>query len=174
MGYAGGRQTDPVYHRMGDHTETLQVDFDPTRIRYESLLMHFWESHDPTRRRPTQYKSIVFYHDETQQRQAEASFDRETARRAKPLHTEIRPFASFYRAEDYHQKYYLRREIDLLRELKKFYPNNRVMMDATAAARINGYLAGFGDRQILVRHGDRLGLTPEGLRRLKEVHAWRH
>ncbi len=159
---------------MGDHTETLQVDFDPTRISFESLLKHFWESHNPTSRRPTQYKSIVFYHNENQRRLAKASLARESDRRRVPLHTEIRPFESFYRAEDYHQKYYLRRENDLLQEMKAYYPNSRDLVDATAAARINGYLAGFGDRQILVSRGDRLGLSNEALQRLMEVYGWRH
>ncbi len=174
MGYAGGRQPDPTSRRLGDHTETLQIDFDPARIDYVVLLKHFWESHNPTRSRPTQYKSVIFYHDEIQRRQAEASLARETERRQTVLHTDLRPFSSFYRAEDYHQKYYLRRENDLMRELAKYYPNNRELVDATAAARINGYLAGFGDRQALVAHGDRLGLSAEGLGRVLEVHAWRH
>ena len=174
MGYAGGRQPDPTYRRLGDHTETLQIDFDPARIDYEVLLKHFWESHNPTRPRPTQYKSVIFYHDEIQRRLAEASLARETARRQKVLHTDIRPLLSFYRAEDYHQKYYLRREKDLMRELEKYFSSGRELVDATSAARINGYLAGFGDRQALVTQGDRLGLSAGGLRRVLEVYAWRH
>ncbi len=159
---------------MGDHTETLQIDFDPAQISFESLLKHFWDSHNPTSRRPTQYKSIVFYHDENQRRQAEVSLERESARRRVLLHTEIRPLESFYRAEDYHQKYYLRRENDLLMEMKRYYADSRELVDATASARINGYLAGFGDRQTLVNRGDRLGLSKDGLRRLIEVYGWRH
>ncbi len=159
---------------MGDHTETLQIDFDPAQISFESLLKHFWDSHNPTSRRPTQYKSIVFYHDENQRRQAEASLERESARRRVLLHTEIRPLESFYRAEDYHQKYYLRRENDLLMEMKRYYSDSRELVDATASARINGYLAGFGDRQTLVNRGDQLGLSNDGLRRLIEVYGWRH
>lgn len=159
---------------MGDHTETLQIDFDPAQISFESLLKHFWDSHNPTSRRPTQYKSIVFYHDENQRRQAEVSLERESARRRVLLHTEIRPLESFYRAEDYHQKYYLRRENDLLMEMKRYYSDSRELVDATASARINGYLAGFGDRQTLVNRGDQLGLSNDGLRRLIEVYGWRH
>ena len=159
---------------MGDHTETLQIDFDPAQISFELLLKHFWDSHNPTNRRPTQYKSIIFYHDGNQRRQAEASLERESARRRVLLHTEIRPLESFYRAEDYHQKYYLRRENDLLMEMKRYYSDSRELVDATASARINGYLAGFGDRQTLMSHGDRLGLSNEGLRRLIELYGWRH
>ncbi len=174
MGYAGGRQPHPTYRRLGDHTETIQIDFDPVRIDYETLLEHFWASHNPTRPRPTQYQSIIFYHDDTQRQLAEASLARETARRQTVLHTDIRPFSSFDRAEDNHQKYYLRREVDLMRELEKFYPDDRDLVDATAAARINGYLAGFGDRQALITHGDRLGLSTGGRRRVLERYAWRH
>ncbi len=109
-----------------------------------------------------------------QRRQAEASLERESARRRVLLHTEIRPLESFYRAEDYHQKYYLRRENDLLMEMKRYYSDSRELVDATASARINGYLAGFGDRQTLVNRGDQLGLSNDGLRRLIEVYGWRH
>ena len=75
MGYAGGEMPDPTYRRLGGHTETIQIEFDPTRIRYEELLAIFWQSHNPSSRRPRQYRSIVFYHDEAQRRAAEQSRD---------------------------------------------------------------------------------------------------
>ena len=173
MGYAGGQQPDPTYHRLGDHTETLQIDFDATRIDYAALLDLFWKSHNPTASRPTQYKSVIFYHNDNQRRLAESSRQQETLRHRKPLHTEILPFTSFYRAENYHQKYYLRREKDLLRELQKYFPHDRTLTDATTAARINGYLGGFGARENFVARADQLGLSPDGRRRLRELFEWR-
>ena len=173
MGYAGGRRPDPSYHRLGDHTETIQIDFDSDRIAYEALLKLFWKSHNPAAPRPTQYRSVIFYHDETQRRLAAASLAREATRRQTALQTEILPLQSFYRAEDYHQKYYLRRHKDLLRQLQKYYPGARELTDATAAARVNGYLGGFGDGESLASRGDQLGLSPEAHRRLLQVFEGR-
>lgn len=164
---------NPTYRRLGDHTETIQIDFDPNRLAYEDLLVLFWQSHNPAASRPRQYKSVIFYHDAAQQRLAENSRDLEGDLRAATIHTEILPFHHFYRAEDYHQKYYLRREHDLLQELQKDYPDSRGLVDATAAARINGYLGGFGTPETLAAQGDQLGLSIEGQRRLREVLEWR-
>ena len=168
MGYAGGLQPDPTYRRLGDHTETIQIDFDPHRIDYAALLSQFWQGHNPGASRPTQYKSVIFYHDENQRRLAEASRDSETLRRQTTLHTEILPFQTFYRAEDYHQKYYLRRERDLWRQLRQYYTDDRGLTDATAAARINGFLGGFGTPDALAAQGSQLGLSAKGLHRLQE------
>ena len=173
MGYAGGDQPDPTYHRLADHTETIQIDFDPNRIRYEDLLAIFWQSHNPTARRARQYRSIIFYHDEVQRHRAELSRNREASRRRAIIHTTIRPYRRFYRAEAYHQKYQLRRENDLLNELQQIYPQNRDLTDSTAAARINGYLGGFGTAERLTSQIGQLGLSPEGQRRLREIHTWR-
>ncbi len=173
MGYAGGRQPDPTYRRLGDHTETIQIDFDPARIAYDALLTLFWQNHNPGVSRPTQYKSVIFYHDEMQHRRAEASRRREAMRRQTTLYTQILPFQSFYRAEDYHQKYYLRRDKDLLRQLQTYYAGAREQTDATATARINGFLGGFGDPETLAAGGDELGLSPEGLRRLGRLFEGR-
>ena len=90
---------------MGDHTESVQVDFDPSLTSYEELLKHFWGSHSPTSRSSCQYKSAIFYHDEEQKQLAEESFANEEKRRNKKLFTFIQPMETFYLAEDYHQKY---------------------------------------------------------------------
>lgn len=173
MGYAGGQQQDPTYRRLGGHTETIQVDFDPSRVDYGELLALFWQSHNPTATRPRQYRSVIFYHDAVQRRAAEASRERERMRRQTALHTEILPLDVFYRAEDYHQKHYLRREKDLLEELQRFYPSSRDLIDAPSAARINGYIGGFGSAETLAHQADQLGLSPEGHRRLRDLFKWR-
>ncbi len=173
MGYAGGEQPDPTYRRLADHTETIQLDFDPNRIGYEDLLAVFWQSHNPTARRARQYRSIIFYHDEAQRHLAELSRDREATQRRKVIHTLIRPYRRFYRAEAYHQKYQLRREKDILEELLKFYPHSPELTDSTAAARINGYLAGHGTAERLASQMGQLGLSAAGQDRLREIHAWR-
>jgi methionine-S-sulfoxide reductase len=99
VGYAGGARENPTYHQLGDHTETLQIDYDPAKISYEKLLEIFWEEHDPTSRSwSRQYKAVVFYHDDEQKRLAIASRDRLAAKLGKTIHTEVLPYSRFYTA----------------------------------------------------------------------------
>ena len=117
MGYAGGRKSEPNYHDLGDHTESIEVVFDPKQVSYEDLLRVFWASHSPERRAASrQYASLIFCGDEAQKKLALASTTREEERRKAKLYTEIVPAGTFWPAEDYHQKYYLRSHRDLLGE----------------------------------------------------------
>ena len=167
VGYAGGTKNNPTYHNLSDHTETLQIDYDPSKISYKQLLEVFWQSHRPEQKPwSQQYKAAVFYHDEEQKRLAVESrrlLEEETKSR---IHTEIIPYTAFYLAEDYHQKYRLRRDAELMGALMQFYPDSRDVVDSTAAARINGYLAGNGSLQQLEGELDLLGLSPEAGRKL--------
>jgi peptide-methionine (S)-S-oxide reductase len=117
VGYAGGSLDQPTYHdvctdRTG-HAEVVQVNYDPAQVSYESLLQIFWENHDPTqlnRQGPdvgTQYRSVIFTHSPEQKAAADASRDRLQAsgRFRRPIVTVIEPAPTFYRAEDYHQRY---------------------------------------------------------------------
>jgi peptide-methionine (S)-S-oxide reductase len=120
------------------------MDFDPSVVSYSDLLEIFWKSHNPgSRPWSNQYKSAIFYHDEEQKRLALESRKLHEARIGE-IYTEVSPAATFYRAEDYHQKYYLRQRPDVLRELQAVYRADTDLVDSTAAARINGYLAGNG------------------------------
>jgi peptide-methionine (S)-S-oxide reductase len=117
VGYMGGRLESPTYQavctdRTG-HAEVVQVQFDPDQVSYDQLLELFWRIHDPTtlnRQGPdvgTQYRSAVFYHDESQQAAAEAMKARldSSGSFRRPIVTEITPAATFWRAEEYHQHY---------------------------------------------------------------------
>jgi methionine-S-sulfoxide reductase len=160
VGYAGGAEENPTYHHLGDHTETLQIDYDPSKISYEKLLELFWEEHDPTSRSwSRQYKAVVFYHDEEQKRLADESRDRLSAKLGKTIHTEVLPYSRFYAAEDYHQKYYLRGHRQFMRQFLHLYPQPADFMNSTAAARVNGYLGGYGTSSSLKADIDRLGLS---------------
>lgn len=109
VGYAGGSTKDPTYYQIGDHSETVQIDYDPERISYEDLLDVFSASHSPTSRPwSSQYASLVLYHTDRQQRLASKSKERYEARTGRRIFTEIRQYSHFYLAEGYHQKYYLR------------------------------------------------------------------
>jgi peptide-methionine (S)-S-oxide reductase len=117
VGYAGGHTENPTYqdvcaHGTG-HAEVVQVEYDPARVPYEQLLDVFWENHDPTqlnRQGPDigdQYRSAIFFHTPAQEAAARASKARLEAsgRFRRPIVTEITPAATFYRGEDYHQRY---------------------------------------------------------------------
>ncbi len=172
VGYAGGTADNPTYHNLGDHTETIQIDFDPAQISYAELLELFWASHSPTSRPwSCQYASIIFYHDEEQKRLAEESRDREVARRAAPLYTEITPYVRFFLAEEYHQKYRLRQDQALLAEYEAIYPDPVDLVASTAVARVNGYLGGNGSLAQLRAEIDDLGLSPAGKERLLALVA---
>ena len=105
VGYSGGTRKNPTYHALGDHSETVQMDFDPSQIAYERLLESFWQAHDPTSRSwSRQYRTALFFHNEEQKNLAMESRDREAARTHSKIQTEILPASEFYPAEDYHQK----------------------------------------------------------------------
>ena len=170
VGYAGGTKEAPTYHSLGDHTETIQIDYDPSQISYSDLLDVFWRHHNPNSRAwSKQYMAAVFYHDEEQKKLAEESRDREASKQKEEIQTKILPFTAFYRAEDYHQKYQLRRERNLLKEFEKIYPEDGDLVDSTAAARVNGYLGGYGTAADLKTDLSRLGLSAEGSRYLLRI-----
>jgi peptide-methionine (S)-S-oxide reductase len=119
-GYSGGRVEDPSYEQVCSgrtgHAEVVQVTFDPAAVSYPELLEVFWRSHDPTTKDRqgndvgTQYRSVVFYHNDRQKRLAElykAKIDAAGVY-ARPLVTEVVPFTAFYPAEGYHQDYFAR------------------------------------------------------------------
>ena len=167
VGYTGGGLKDPTYHDLGDHSEALQIDYDPTRIPLTDLLTIFWKAHNPSS--PTwsrQYRNALFYHDEAQRAAAEQTREETAERRGRRVRTAIEPLGTFYRAEGYHQKYRLRSRADFLRDLTRFYPKAKALTDSTAAARLNGYLGGHGSWTQLQREIDGLGLREENRRQL--------
>jgi len=134
------------------------------------LLEVFWDSHSPTVQSSSrQYMSIVFYHDEQQRDLAVKSKEREEQKFGRTIVTEIIPFSEFYLAEDYHQKYYLNYEPDLLRELRAIYPDIHDFISSTAVARVNGYVGGFGTQETLEKELDSLGLSEAGRIRLLDI-----
>jgi peptide-methionine (S)-S-oxide reductase len=159
---------------LGDHTETIQIDYDPDQITYQDLLEVFWKSHNSTSRALSrQYMSIIFYHDEAQKRLALETRDREAANRNARLYTVIVPYTEFYLAEDYHQKYRLQHEQDLMGESRRMLPHMADFINSTAAARVNGYLGGYGTPQALEEEIEMLGLSEAGVRKLREIVAAR-
>jgi peptide-methionine (S)-S-oxide reductase len=121
VGYTGGKLDNPDYRAVcegdTDHAEAVEVEFDPDLITFRRLTDAFWDLHDPTtlnRQGPdigTQYRSAIFYLDEGQRKEAEASKAERAAsgKHRRPIVTEIRPAAAFWRAEEYHQRYLAKR-----------------------------------------------------------------
>lgn len=167
VGYSGGTKPSPTYRSLGDHTETVQIDYDPARITYELLLNVFWESHDPTERSwSKQYRNVIFYHNDEQKRIAEKTRDRIAAQLGRQVRTEIVLASTFYPAEDYHQKFHLQRDPVLTAEYDAIYPDMKDFVNSTAVSRVNGYLGGFGTAAQLKKEIDSLGLSPAGMKRL--------
>lgn len=170
VGYAGGTKADPTYHSLGDHTETVEVDYDPAAIGYEELLEVFWAEHDPTSRPwSRQYASIILYRTEEQRALAQASLEREQARRGRTIHTELRPLERFHLAEDYHQKYYLRSVGELADEFHSMYPDPDGLVNSTAAARVNGFVGGHGTPEQAERVLLDLGLSEDAQEILRGI-----
>jgi methionine-S-sulfoxide reductase len=167
VGYSGGEKQDPTYRSIGDHSETIQIDYDSTRASYNELLDVFWKSHNPRRRSwSRQYMTAVFYHNEDQKRLALETRDREGKKRGIKIRTKILPFSEFYLAEDYHQKYYLRHQPELMRELNAIYPKIEDFVASTAVTRVNGYVGRYGTCAALQEELDSLGLSPAGRNKL--------
>jgi len=117
-GYSGGHLANPTYKQVcggnTGHAEVLQITYDPAQISFEKLLEAFFYSHDPTTLNRqgndvgTQYRSVVFYHSESQRQLTKEAIDKLTKAGtwSDPIVTEITPFEKFYKAEDYHQDYF--------------------------------------------------------------------
>lgn len=118
VGYAGGHTQDPTYKEVctdkTGHAEVVHLWYDPFLVSYEYVLNNFWENHDPTtmnRQGPdigSQYRSIIFYYDDDQRVAAEKSKEElsKSKKFMNPVVTEIVSASKFYKAEDYHQKYF--------------------------------------------------------------------
>jgi peptide-methionine (S)-S-oxide reductase len=115
VGYAGGGVDNPTYEQVCSdttgHAEVVEVTYDPEQVPYEQLLTIFWLEHDPTqlnRQGPdvgSQYRSVVFVHDDEQRAAAEASREAVQARFTRPVVTQIEDAPPFWEAENYHQQY---------------------------------------------------------------------
>ena len=130
----------------------------------------FWESHNPAKRPwSQQYKPAIFYHNDEQRALALASRDRIAAKLPGKIYTEIIPYSEFYLAETYHQKYRLQQHRDLMEEFRASYPAAKDFIDSTAAARVNGYLSGYGSVDQLETELSSLGLSLRGSEKLKRT-----
>lgn len=124
VGYTGGELENPTYEDVcastTGHAEAVEATYDTEKVGYDKLLEVFWNNHNPTTPnqqgpdRGTQYRSVIFYHDEDQQRLAEASKQalEGSGKWQQPIVTEIAPAQTFYKAEEYHQRYFEKQGIE--------------------------------------------------------------
>ena len=117
-GYSGGGLENPSYEQVSagttGHAEVVQISFDPEIISYKEILEIFFSSHDPTTLNRqgndvgTQYRSVIFYHNDQQKEMAEQMIKELTEEKAwnNPIVTRLEPFKAFYKAEEYHQNYF--------------------------------------------------------------------
>lgn len=143
VGFAGGTSKAPTYRNIGDHTESIDITFDPALLSYEDLLRLFWQNHDATKDRfykERQYISLLLYRNHTQNEQAEKIKAEQEQLLGKELQTEFQPYNIFYPAEDYHQKYFLRRFKQATKTIQQLFPDEAAFIHSTIAARLNGFV----------------------------------
>jgi len=159
---------NPTYSSIGDHSETLQMEFDPSVTSYEKLLAMFWSGHDPTRKSYSrQYMNAVFTHGEAQHAAALKAAKQMEARLGQKIETVIAPATEYYPAEYYHQKYQLQKEDLLMKAFKKM--TDKDFIHSNAASRMNGYAGGYGTPEDLEKEISTFGLSKDQEKALREI-----
>lgn len=182
VGYCGGETRSPTYDAVADHTETIEIDFDPERTSYQELLDVFFSAHDA--RRPTvavgrSYRSAVFYHDDGQRRLAETACDGIVRRTGRPIATTVEPIEGtrFWLAERHHQKFHAQQVHWLAGLFDSHYETTEQLVADPATTRVNAAIGGHLDLERFERDLPGLGLPPpiteRLLRRLRERPAYR-
>ena len=142
VGYAGGTKPDPTYEVIGDHTEVLQVEFDPERLSFRDLLAVAFAEHTPRRQsRKRQYQYIVFTETDDQRAQLEefiaaSEYDRDR------IETRLEPLSAFHLAEPYHQKFSLSGTRWATEPFDAAGYDEHDIRESPAAAKLNGHLGG--------------------------------
>ena len=170
VGYAGGTTEGPTYKIIGDHTETIEIDYDPDVISYGELLRIFFESHNPySQAYSRQYASLILYNNSEQQKIAAAVKEKLEVESSREIKTEIKKLDKFYLAEDYHQKFKLQQQT----AFRDHYLNQLTMkqfINSPAVTKANGYITGSGERDAIIQNIGILGLTTELQERLLELN----
>jgi peptide-methionine (S)-S-oxide reductase len=164
-GYTGGESKFPTYHNLGNHTEALQIDFDPNVISFEEVVELFWNNHNPLRQGfGRQYMAAVWYHDESQREIIDRTRESVATRLGQTVQTPVLPLDVFYLAEGYHQKYRLQQSPSLLKHFARMYSDAAAFVNSTVAARLNGFLYGYGSKELFEREREGYGIPVDELR----------
>lgn len=150
VGYAGGSTKDPTYYKMGDHTEVVDILYDPKLTSFEVLVKVFLVSRDHTKRSSRQYRSIILFHEDQKETAARLINSNQNFK-----YIEIEQFQDFHRAENKHQKNALRRHPGLF----KCFHWEDCIASSFVATRLNGYVSGHGTMANFNREWKSLGLS---------------
>ena len=169
MGYAGGVTASPTYRAIADHSEAVEIGYDPSRIGHAELLDELFEGHAPRvgSSRSRQYRSAVFVRDADERAGAEAALARAVQRVGHPIAIAIEDAGPFWLAEAYHQKYRLRSSPKLWAALTAIHPELDDLLHSTEAARLNAWVAGYGGEAELTRELDAMALPAEARAELR-------
>ena len=171
VGYAGGETKDPTYKAIGDHTETIQIDYDPEVISYQKLVEIFFDSHNAFNQPYSkQYASLILFHNEQQKEIALEVKNKRESSSAGSIQTVIKKLDKFYLAENYHQKFRLQQQ----KEFKEFYLSKLSMeefINSPAVTKVNGYISGHGERDDIIQNIGELGLTPRLQEKLLKLNG---
>ncbi len=162
VGYAGGTKVDPTYRQMGDHTETIEIDYDPSMTDLKELLDLFWMHHNAMKTssyRGRQYMSLLLYRNELQKEKAYQLKQKWEKDLNGKIQTEISPYKAFYLAEDKHQKYYLKRFQKAYKTVMDCFPTHQEVIDSTLVARLNGFVREFGSLHDVRKDVETWGLS---------------
>ncbi|GAA3713407.1 hypothetical protein GCM10022378_00310 [Salinicoccus jeotgali] len=170
-GYAGGTTPNPTYRNMGDHTEMVEVDYDPNIISYADILRHFWRNHksDLPAYKGRQYISLLCVRGDGQAASAREVKDEMEAATGASIKTEIIQFTNFTPAETRHQKYYLKRHPGALSQIDFLIEDESELMDSTFATRLNGLVGGHVGRVELLAEISRWPLPLHARNELKSI-----
>jgi peptide-methionine (S)-S-oxide reductase len=164
VGYAGGAHADPTYHDLGNHTEAVEVTFDPRRISFSELLDIYWLSFPfQIPPGPSRVQTAIISRGEAQAAAATASKRKMDLLSGERVHTRIIADGAFWPAEHMHQKFNLQRvHPDLVQHLAG-HDDVDTFLASTAAARLNAYVSGFTDPSVLADAARELGWEVEDL-----------
>lgn len=157
---------------MGDHTECIEIEFDSTIISFEQILDVFWGNHNPQRDQAyggRQYMSLLLYRNDTQKELAEKTKKQQAEFLRGEIQTEISPYERFYLAEEYHQKYYLKRYKNAMMVLARLFQTEETITNATVVARLNGLVKGFVTPAELKREIEDWNISEDRVRVLKDL-----
>jgi len=161
VGFTGGTTDNATYRNIGDHTEAVEVEYDPSVTSYSQLLDIFWAGHDPTvPAYSRQYMSAIFCASEEELNSAQESMSAAQGQQGKKeIQTVIQMGGVFFQAEDYHQKYMLQKHPDLLACLG--LARGPGLNSSSLATRLNGYVGGYGSKDDFLQESPELGLSDE-------------
>ncbi|MFP4372094.1 MAG: peptide-methionine (R)-S-oxide reductase MsrB [Halanaerobium sp.] len=171
VGYAGGTTENPTYEMIGDHTETIEIDYDPEVISYRELLEIFFAGHNPySQAYSRQYASLILYNNSEQEETARAVKEELEAESGREIKTEIKELDRFYLAEDYHQKFRLQQQV-AFRDHYLDQMSMQEFINSPAVTKVSGYITGNGERDNIIQNIGELGLTTELQERLLEKNS---